>query len=414
MVKSDIWLERIEKELQIARDDGKVPDVLIELIDELHVHQTELEMQNEELNRSQQEITELYNKYHELYNGLPVGYFTLNENGIIKNVNVKGARLLSFRGENGREWLINTAFCRFIPQNQQQKFYKAFKASVKERKTQEVEIQLKRDNVLFYALMKIKPPHHKNNRNYYIIIEDITKRINAEGVLKRTMDELKRSNEELEQFAYVSSHDLQEPLRMVSSFTQLLERRYKGQLDSEADEYIAFVVDGAKRMKELIDDLLEFSRLNTQAGEFKMVSLQIALRDVLSNLQTFIKDNNATITYEPLPTIMGDPSQLNQLFQNLISNAIKFHDDEPPEIHISAQKDEDEWVFGVSDNGIGIDPGHQEQIFDVFKRLHTREEYAGTGIGLAICKKIVERHRGRIWVESELGKGSSFYFTIPK
>ncbi len=310
MVKSDIWLERIEKELQIARDDGKVPDVLIELIDELHVHQTELEMQNEELNRSQQEITELYNKYHELYNGLPVGYFTLNENGIIKNVNVKGARLLSFRGENGREWLINTAFCRFIPQNQQQKFYKAFKASVKERKTQEVEIQLKRDNVLFYALMKIKPPHHKNNRNYYIIIEDITKRINAEGVLKRTMDELKRSNEELEQFAYVSSHDLQEPLRMVSSFTQLLERRYKGQLDSEADEYIAFVVDGAKRMKELIDDLLEFSRLNTQAGEFKMVSLQIALRDVLSNLQTFIKDNNATITYEPLPTIMGDPSQL--------------------------------------------------------------------------------------------------------
>jgi light-regulated signal transduction histidine kinase (bacteriophytochrome) len=200
---------------------------------------------------------------------------------------------------------------------------------------------------------------------------------------------------------------------MVASFTQLLERRYKGQLDEDADEYIGFIVEGSQRMKYLIDDLLEFSHLNTQAKEFELTYLEIALEDVLLNLQMSIKNCNARITHEPLPTLRVDLMQIRSLFQNLISNAIKFQGNEPPEIHISAQKQGNECIFGVSDNGIGINAEHQELIFGIFKRLHTREEYPGTGIGLSISKRIVERHGGRIWVESEPGEGSTFYFTIP-
>ena len=248
--------------------------------------------------------------------------------------------------------------------------------------------------------------------------EELNLQMDFEVAAKRDLEEIARklkiSNRELEQFAYVASHDLQEPLRMVSSFTQLLERRYKGQLDADADDYIGFIVEGSQRMKYLIDDLLEFSRLNTQSREFESILLKITLEDVLRNLKTSIMENNAQITHDPLPTIQGDPSQINQLLQNLITNAIKFHGDEQPKIHISAEESRDEWIIGVSDNGIGIDPDHQEQIFRIFKRLHTREEYSGTGIGLAICKRIIEKHNGKIWVESEQGKGSTFYFTIPK
>jgi light-regulated signal transduction histidine kinase (bacteriophytochrome) len=200
---------------------------------------------------------------------------------------------------------------------------------------------------------------------------------------------------------------------MVTSFTQLLERQYKNKLDKEADVYIGFIIEGSKRMKYLIDDLLEFSRLNTQAREFESVLLEITFEDVLRNLTASITENNAQITHDPLPAIRGDQSQINQLLQNLITNAIKFHGDEPPKIHISAEESNGEWIIAVSDEGIGIDPEHQEQIFRIFKRLHAREEYEGTGIGLAICKRIVERHNGKIWVESELGIGSTFYFTIP-
>jgi light-regulated signal transduction histidine kinase (bacteriophytochrome) len=200
---------------------------------------------------------------------------------------------------------------------------------------------------------------------------------------------------------------------MVTSFTQLLERRYKGQLDNEADDYIEFIVEGAHRMKYLIDDLLAFSRLNTQAKELESVELENVIDDVLSNLSVTIKENKACITYDPLPTVNADKTQMMQVFQNLIANAIKFQGSNPPKIHISAHKDEKEWKFAVTDNGIGIDPEYQKQIFEVFKRLHTREEYPGSGIGLSVSQKIIRRHGGNIWVESELGKGSTFYFTIP-
>ncbi|MTK64434.1 MAG: PAS domain S-box protein [Methanobacterium sp.] len=234
----------------------------------------------------------------------------------------------------------------------------------------------------------------------------------AQNSLMEMVTKLKTSNKELEQFAYVASHDLQEPLRMVASFTQLLERRYKNHLDDDANDYIDFIVEGAQRMKDLIDDLLAFSRLNTEVYKFEPILVEVALDDVSFNLKSSIEENDATITYDPLPSINGDPSQIRQLFQNLISNAIKFHGDTPPKIHVSAQELDDECIFGVTDNGIGINQNHQEQIFSIFKRLHTRKDYEGTGIGLAICKRIVERHGGKIWVESEEGNGSTFYFTI--
>ena len=237
--------------------------------------------------------------------------------------------------------------------------------------------------------------------------------IYAQNSLRDIINKLKNSNRELEQFAYVASHDLQEPLRMVSSFTQLLERRYKDRLDDDADDYIDFIVEGAQRMKNLIDDLLAFSRLNTEIREFEIILMEVALDDVLTNLKASIKENNAQITYDTLPTINGDPLQINQLLQNLIANAIKFHGENPPLIHISAQEFGKDWLFSINDNGIGIDKDHQEQIFNIFKRLHTRDQYEGTGIGLSICKRIVQRHGGKIWVESEPGKGSTFYFTIP-
>jgi signal transduction histidine kinase len=226
--------------------------------------------------------------------------------------------------------------------------------------------------------------------------------------------ELSRSNLELEQFAYVASHDLQEPLRKVSSFAQLLAIRYTGKLDAEADDFIAFMVSGVQRMHALIQDLLIYSRLGRKGGSPAPVDCNVVLTDALANLHEAIAGTDAAITSESLPTVLANELQLVQLFQNLIGNAIKFHGAERPQIHIWAKPDGPAWKFSVRDNGIGIDPHFAERIFVIFQRLHTREEYPGTGFGLALCKKIVERHGGRIWVESQLGQGSTFHFTFPR
>lgn len=245
-------------------------------------------------------------------------------------------------------------------------------------------------------------------------VRDISERKHNEKELKETMDRLIRSNKELERFAYVSSHDLQEPLRMVTLFSQLLEKRYKDKLDKDANEFIEYIVEGSQRMKQLIDDLLEYSRVDSQAKEFENVNLENVLDNVLTNLSISIVEYNVTISHDPLPVVNGDKNQLMQVFQNLVINAIKFHGQNTPEINIHVQKKENEWIFAVEDNGIGIDVKHQKQIFEVFKRLqHNRDEYPGSGIGLSITQKIIIHHGGRIWVESELGKGSTFYFTIP-
>jgi signal transduction histidine kinase len=236
----------------------------------------------------------------------------------------------------------------------------------------------------------------------------------AEAQLRALTTELARSNKELEQFAYVASHDLQEPLRMVSSYTQLLEQRYRGRLDSDAHEFINYAVDGARRMQRLINDLLEFSRVSTRGKPLQPVDANDVLGAVRANLSAAIEDAGALVTNEELPTVMIDPTQLGQLLQNLIANAIKFHGAGPPRVHVAACEREGEWVFAVKDNGIGIEPEYFDRIFVIFQRLHVAADYPGTGIGLAVCKRIVERHGGRIWVESESGAGAIFSFTVPK
>jgi chemotaxis family two-component system sensor kinase Cph1 len=231
--------------------------------------------------------------------------------------------------------------------------------------------------------------------------------------LAQLAQDLERSNAELKKFAYVASHDLQEPLNQVANYVQLLEMRYKSALDADAKEFIGYAVEGVSLMQTLIDDVLAYSKVDTQAIAFQLTEVEIPLERALSNLRQRIAGTGATITHDALPTVMADSTQLMQLFQNLIGNAIKFRSDKPLEIHVGAERLEDEWLFSVRDNGIGLDPQFSDRIFIIFQRLHTRDEYPGTGMGLAICKKIIECHRGRIWVESQLGQGATFYLTIP-
>ncbi len=240
---------------------------------------------------------------------------------------------------------------------------------------------------------------------------EVAERKRAEEELKETMAELERSNAELERFAYVASHDLQEPLRMVSSFTQLLARRYKDRLDADADEFINYAVGGAKRMQELLNDLLSYSRIGTRGKPFGPTDFTAVLDAAVANLDVAIRGSGAEVTHDPLPAVMADETQLVQLLQNLIDNAIKFHGEEPPRVHVSAERKGDEWVFSVRDNGVGIDPQYFERVFIVFQRLR-HEDSPGTGIGLSIAKRVVERHSGRIWLESQPGEGSTVYFTL--
>jgi PAS domain S-box-containing protein len=237
-------------------------------------------------------------------------------------------------------------------------------------------------------------------------VVDITER-------KRAEEELHRSNEELERFAYVASHDLQEPLRMVGSYVQLLGKRYKGKLDADADEFIGYALDGALRMQRLIEDLLAFSRVSTRGGALVATDANVVLDRALANVRFTIDEAGAVVTHDPLPTVLADAGQLEHVFQNLVSNAVKFRSAEPPRVHISATQQESRWVFGVRDNGIGIEPQYYDRIFVIFQRLHGKQEYPGTGIGLAIAKKIVERHGGKIWVTSTPGAGSTFSFSLP-
>ena len=248
------------------------------------------------------------------------------------------------------------------------------------------------------------------------LLREIEDRTRAEEELRSTTTELGRSNAELEQFAYVASHDLQEPLRMVSTYVQLFEKRFKGTvvIDEKADKYIAYAVEGAKRMQALIGGLLAYSRVG--AGDYvtSRVDLNEALDAAQMNLSQELLETGAVITRDPLPTIIGEPTQLTQVFQNLLANASKFHRaDVKPHIHVSATRRDTKWVISVKDNGIGIEPEFFDRIFVIFQRLHTRAEFPGTGIGLSICKKVVERHGGRIWIESKPGDGTSFCFTLP-
>ncbi len=275
---------------------------------------------------------------------------------------------------------------------------------------------IRQDGTTVFATVDVKCVRDKDGAIEYFAetVQDITERKQAEARLARLMADLERSNKELEEFAYIASHDLQEPLRMVSSYTQLLAERYGSQLDDKARKYIHYAVDGAIRMQGLINDLLAYSRVGRADQKLESADTHAAFGEALRLLATVIAESRALITTDDLPTVRCDGSRLTQVFQNLLSNAIKFHGKDPPRIHVSAHEGPDEWVFAVKDNGIGIELQHAKRVFVVFQRLHAREEYPGTGIGLAICQRIVQRGGGRIWFESEPGKGTTFFFTIPK
>jgi len=272
---------------------------------------------------------------------------------------------------------------------------------------------LRKGGETFPAEASISQLEVGGSRVFTAVLRDVSERRRAEEALEAHALELTRSNAELEQFAYVASHDLQEPLRMVASYTQLLARRYRGQLDADADEFIGYAVDGVVRMQALINDLLAYSRAGTKDGAMAEIEVSEVLGHVLQGLGPAVEDAGATVTSEVLPRVWGSPGQLAQLLQNLIQNAIKFRREEAPRVHVAARREGAEWVFSVSDNGIGIAPEFTERIFVIFQRLHSRAEYPGTGIGLSICRKIVERHGGRMWVESTPGQGATFCFTLP-
>ncbi|HEX3014491.1 MAG TPA: PAS domain S-box protein, partial [Methanobacterium sp.] len=323
-------------------------------------------------------------------------------------------------GASSSEELIGLNALELVDPKDRETLIKATKTALLEKRS--VTLEINSINIVTKEVFPVEISGNVirdaegNPIGFVAITKDISERRSAERERETLIGELERSNQELQQFAYIASHDLQEPLRTISSFTQLLARRYKGQIDKDADEFIGFIVDGTNRMQAMIKDLLKYSRVQTRGEEFKPTDVQNALDQALFNLKVTIEENNAEITHDNLPVVIADEKQLIQLFQNLIGNAIKFKKpDEPPKIHILSRIDREnsEYILGVSDNGIGMEQQYAGRIFELFQRLHTRDEYKGTGIGLAVAKKIVERHGGKIWVESEVGKGSTFYFTIP-
>jgi PAS domain S-box-containing protein len=276
--------------------------------------------------------------------------------------------------------------------------------------------RVRKDGSRFFASVVISTLYDESGRlrGFGKITRDISEHGIAQEHLLETMKELTRSNDELQQFVYIASHDLKEPLRMVAIFTQFLADRYVGRLDSDADEFIAFALDGCNRMNRLIEDLLTYSQTNAGKKALDSISCEIPLNEALANLLFRIEGSGAVVTCDALPVLRIDRSQLVTVFQNLIGNAIKYHGTEPPRIHVSAAKSAGVWTFSVRDNGLGIDPRHFERIFVLFQRLHARGEFEGTGMGLAICKKIIDRVGGRIWVESQPEKGSTFHFSLPE
>lgn len=349
--------------------------------------------------------------YRNLVQEMNEGVATLTYDGIILYSNTKLASMLQIDMNE----IIGLSINDFIIPKDLEKYQTIFDQGLETSSSGEISIKSVEGSVIpvYISINNLKRLNVK-----YVVITDLSDQKHHEElkkayeeIEKRTLD-LERSNEDLKHFAYVASHDLREPLRMITSFLQLLEKRYKDNLDQEANTFIEFAVDGAKRLDNMINDLIEYSKVTNNKMEFSSIKLENVLNEALISLMVPIKENNAIITYDTLPVVNGNKQLLIQLFQNLIGNAIKYRSQDDPQIHISALKEKDQYLFSVNDNGIGMDSEHINRIFTIFQRLHRNDEYEGTGIGLAIAQKIVYQHGGQIWVESELGNGSTFYFTI--
>jgi signal transduction histidine kinase len=425
---------------------------------ELRVHQIELEIQNEELRRVQAELEDARTRYFDLYDQAPVGYCTLSEQGLILETNLTAAGLLGAT----RVALVKKPISRFILKEDQDIYYlhhkqlfEAHSASSflrqgfpqreaasagqidgragqaaepqshpREQARAACELRMRKtDGTIFWARLEanVTPDPSINSGQAddgapvsRVVLTDITERKQAEDKLRGVLAELERSNKDLELFASIASHDLQEPIRMVAGYTQLLAERYENRLDEKAKKYIAYAKEGSIRMQQLVSDLLTYSRVGTRGNPIETKDAHALLDEAIKNLAAMLEESKAIVTHEELPMVRADARQLVQVFQNLLANAVKFRGEDLPRIHVSARDEGPEWIFSVRDNGIGIDRKYTDRIFVIFQRLHTRQEYPGTGIGLAVCKRIVERHGGKIWFESEPGKGSVFFFTIPK
>lgn len=363
---------------------------------------------------AEKQLADAESRYRGLLEAAPDAMVVVNQSGGIVLLNAQAERSFGYQ----RSELIGQKVTSIIPRGFTERLLAASVRAPQTAPAQQLSTSIelvgrRRDCSEFPIEITLSPLESTEGFSVTATIRDITLRKNAEAQLLEKVAELNRSNEELEGFAYVASHDLQEPLRMVASYTQLLSKRYKGKLDSDADEFIAFAVNGASRMQRLIHDLLTYSRVGRCGNDLRDSSSEDALRHALRNLRGSIEESGAKVTYDPLPAVLADELQLIQLFQNLVGNAIKYQCPGTPLVHVSAVKQSGkQWVFSVRDNGLGIDAQYFDKIFGMFQRLHKREEFAGTGIGLAICKKIVERHGGSITVESQLGCGSTFRFSL--
>jgi PAS domain S-box-containing protein len=366
------------------------------------------------LQENKKQYRALEGKYRSLIDAAPDAMVVVNTDGEIVLINVQAEKQFGYR----RDELLGQKVTKIVPEGFAERLIADRLRSSEDALAQQIGtgielIGLCIDGREFPIELMLSPLESAEGTLITAAIRDITKRKRTELALLKNVEELNRSNEELAQFAYIASHDLQEPLRMVASYTQLLSRRYKGKLDSDADEFIAFAVDGANRMQRLIQDLLIFSRVGTKGRDLLATASEVALRQALMNLGGAIEESGAQVTYEGLPIVMADEVQLVQLFQNLIGNAIKYQSPGVPKVHVSAARNNRrKWIFSVQDNGLGIDSRYFKKIFGMFQRLHKRGEFAGTGIGLAICKKIVERHGSKITVDSKPGEGSTFRFAL--
>jgi PAS domain S-box-containing protein len=363
--------------------------------------------------KAEAHLTQMEERYRGLLEAAPDAMVVVDEGGLIALVNVQAERWFGY----SRDELLGQKVTSIVPDGFAERLLADEGRPAAEALGQQIDtgIELagrRRDGSEFPIELMLSPLESAEGILITAAIRDITRRKKAEIDLLQKVEELNRSNEELAQFAYIASHDLQEPLRMVASYTQLLSKRYKGRLDAEADEFIAFAVDGARRMQQLIQDLLKYSRVNTVPRTATAIPSETAVQRALENLRHVIDESGAVVTHEPLPIVLADPVQLVQLFQNLIGNAIKYQNPGIPKVRMSAARTGQEWTFSIQDNGVGIDSAHFERIFGMFQRLNKREEGSGSGIGLAICKKIVERHGGMISVESQIGLGSIFRFSL--
>ena len=399
--------KRVEAEL--ARYRAHLEELVGQRTAELESANARLKTEIAERRRAEDQLRLQFSVLQSADNGLAI----TGRDGVIQWVNAAFTRLTGYTaaeavGQNPR--VLKSG-------HQSPEFFKDLWQTILSGRVWHGELVNKRkDGSLYPEEMTITPVADADGKitHFVAVKQDITARKQAEAAMQKTAADLARSNLDLEQFAYVASHDLQEPLRAVGGYVKLLQHRFPEKLDAKAHEYVAGAADGAERMQRLIADLLAFSRVGTRGGAFAPADLNALLRDALNNLQISVKESGAKITSDPLPSLPVDATQIRQLFQNLIGNAIKFRSERAPEIHIGARREKERWLFWVRDNGIGIEPQYAGRIFQIFQRLHSRKHYPGTGIGLAICKKIVERHGGEIRVESEPGRGSTFYFSIPE